>query len=239
VFSQCFVATGNGAIEFGSATRRQRRADFLAKSFKFAEQPGRAFVLASGAGKLESLLQSSDGITFGFHLTDKVHRFSKSSLGSFVFALKPVQMGDLAQSQRDSVFASRLAKNVEAFLEKFFCRPESAFADRRASELQGDPGVGFPKGPKDQERFLEETAGVGEFLSVDRYFAQFIQTPRFAYRCVHLLKGLLRLLKFDSRLSVLPVCLSDLTEFKAIPSRIMFLSSLAMNFQSSLQQRAG
>src|SRR6266478_4822895 len=96
VFSQCLPATGNRAVEFGSATRRQWRSDFLAESFKFAEQPGRAFVPGSGAGKLESLLQSSDGITFGFHLTDKVHRFSKRRLGSFVFALKPVQMGDLA-----------------------------------------------------------------------------------------------------------------------------------------------
>src|SRR5262249_18891793 len=212
---------------------------FLAQSFKFAEQPGRAFVLASGAGKLESLLQSSDGITFGFHLTDKVHRFSKSSLGSFVFALKPVQMGDLAQSQRDSVFAPRLTKDVETFLEKFFCRPESAFADGGTSQLPRDPRVGFPKGPKDQERFLEKATGLGEFLRVERDFAQFIQTPRFAHSCVHLLKGLLSLLKFDSRLSVLPVSLRDLTEFKPIPGRIMFLSSLIVNFQSSLQQRSG
>ena len=196
-------------------------------------------MLASCAGKLESLLQPSDGITFGFHLNDEVHRFSKSRLGSFVFALKPVQMGDLAQSQRDSIFASRLAKDVETFLEKFFCRPQSALADRGASELQGDPGVGFPEGPKDPERLLEKTAGLGEFLRVERDFAQFIQTPGFTHGCVHLLKGLLRLLKFDSRLSVLSVTLSDLTEFKAIPGRIMFFSSLVVNFQSSLQQRAG
>src|SRR5881227_2019190 len=51
------------------------------RSFKFTQQLGRAFMPVLRAGKLESLLQSDDGVTFGFHLPNQFHRFGKSGLG--------------------------------------------------------------------------------------------------------------------------------------------------------------
>src|SRR5436190_19360327 len=91
VFPQSLAVPGSGAFVFAPVTRGQRRANFFAQSFKFTQQPDRGFVPVLRAGKLESLSQSDDGVTFGFHLPNQFHRFGKSRFGSLVFSLKPVQ----------------------------------------------------------------------------------------------------------------------------------------------------
>src|SRR5258708_1063853 len=94
------------------------------------------------AGKLESLLQSDDCVTFGFHLPNQFHRFGKSRHGSLVFALKAVQMGELAQSQSDSVFPARFAKDVEAFSEKSSRGSKPALVNCGGPKVQRNPGIG-------------------------------------------------------------------------------------------------
>ena len=75
-------------------------------------------------------------------------------------------------------------------LEKFFCRPKSAFVDRGASQLQRGPRrLALPKVRKIRKATIsKQPLASGEFLCVERDFSQFIQTPGFAHSCIHLLE---------------------------------------------------
>jgi len=92
---------------------------------------------------------------------------------------------DLSDSRNQRLGQLRFARSLafpaderELFLEKP-CRRSLRQSGAKSCRLT--PGVGFPESPKDQERFLEKTLALGEFLRVEPRFAQLIQTPGFTH----------------------------------------------------------